>query len=83
MHFGSLLHRRIPVPFEGIRAAFRRLTEDRAISLEELSEELKKLEKRKILIGDGAELCYNTLRDRVEGLFLLPEPFALLPLHWA
>lgn len=57
--------------FEG--GTFRRLTEDRAISLEELSEELKKVEKKKILIGDGAELCYNTLRDRVEELFLLPE----------
>ena len=39
-----------------------RLTPDRAISLEELGEELKKIQKRKIVVGDGAKLCYNTLR---------------------
>jgi len=38
-----------------------RLTPDRAISLEELDEELKKIEKPKIMVGDGAELCYNTI----------------------
>ena len=31
-----------------------RLTPDRAISLEELGEELKKIQKRKIVVGDGA-----------------------------
>lgn len=53
--------------------SLRRLKEDRAISLEELEADLKNLEKLKILVGDGAVLCYNTLRDRVDGLRLLPE----------
>ncbi len=37
-----------------------RLTEDRAISLEELAEEIKKSGNPQILVGDGARLCYNT-----------------------
>ena len=41
-----------------------RLSPDRAISLEELGEELKKIKKRKIVVGDGAKLCYNTLREQ-------------------
>lgn len=36
-----------------------RLTPDRAISLEELSQELAKVEKTQIMVGDGAHLCYN------------------------
>ena len=38
-----------------------RLTLDRAISLEDLGKELKKEknEKEQILVGDGAQLCYN------------------------
>ena len=48
-----------------------RLTEDRAISIEELRADLSNLHEKKILVGDGAELCYNTLKD-VE-LRLAPE----------
>ena len=50
-----------------------RLCPDRAISLEELAEELKKIEKRKIVVGDGAKLCYNTLRSQGIDLELAPE----------
>ena len=50
-----------------------RLTEDRAISLEELGAELKKIEKPIFLVGDGSNLCYNTLKDAVAGLILPPE----------
>lgn len=50
-----------------------RLTEDRAISLEELAQELKKHEKLKILVGDGAQLCYNTFGKSVSGCVLAPE----------
>ena len=49
-----------------------RLSPDRAVSLAELGEELQKLEKPKIVVGDGAELCYNTLREQVHGLELAP-----------
>lgn len=50
-----------------------RICEDRAIGLAELSEELKAVKKQFFLVGDGAELCYNTLRESVPGLQLLPE----------
>lgn len=63
--------------FEAKDGVLTRLTEDRAISLEELEAGLKKLEKTKILVGDGAVLCYNTLRERVGGLRLMPEPLRM------
>ena len=50
-----------------------RLSEDRAIGLEELENEIKKLEGRKILVGDGAQLCYNTWKERVPDLHMAPE----------
>ena len=49
-----------------------RLTPDRAISLEELGAELKKYENLKIVVGDGAQLCYNTLAGQADGLALAP-----------
>ena len=54
-----------------------RLSPDRAISLEELGEELKKIKKRKIVVGDGAKLCYNTLREQDGQLELAPEPLRM------
>lgn len=50
-----------------------RLCEDRAIALEDLKEELKNFEKPIFLVGDGAALCYNTLKDTVPNLVLPPE----------
>ena len=50
-----------------------RVTEDRAIALSDLKEELKKAEKPVIVVGDGANLCYNTLRADVPNLILPPE----------
>jgi len=51
----------------------RRLLEDRAISIEELGEKLNYCKKPIFLVGDGAELCYNTLKEAVPGLVLVPE----------
>lgn len=54
-----------------------RLTEDRALSLGELETELISYGKPWVLLGDGAELCYNTLdRDKLS-LHLAPEPLRL------
>ena len=50
-----------------------RQTPDRAIALEDLKKELKNLEKPIFLVGDGSILCYNTLRNEVNGLILPPE----------
>ena len=50
-----------------------RITEDRAIALADLGEELKKLDKPVFLVGDGSMLCYNTLKETVSQLILPPE----------
>lgn len=50
-----------------------RLCEDRAISLEDLGQELKNVKKPIFLVGDGSVLCYNTLKETVPGLILPPE----------
>lgn len=50
-----------------------RITEDRAIALTDLEKELKILEKPVFLVGDGSNLCYNTLRETVPNLVLPPE----------
>ena len=50
-----------------------RRTEDRAISLADLAEEVKKYENDKIVVGDGAKLCYNTLSEMGLSLTLAPE----------
>ena len=41
-----------------------RLTPDRAISLEELAAEVKEDPSAKIIVGDGARLCYNMLSEQ-------------------
>lgn len=49
-----------------------RLTEDRAISLEELADELKKVGKPQILVGDGTQLCYNAFVEMGLSVSLAP-----------
>ncbi len=51
----------------------KRISEDRAIALADLKEELKNTEKPIFLVGDGANLCYNTLKEAVSSLVLPPE----------
>jgi len=53
--------------------AIRRITEDRAIALADLAEELKALTEPIFLVGDGSSLTYNTLKDTVASLVLPPE----------
>ena len=50
-----------------------RCTEDRAISLAELGEEIKNFKEPIFLVGDGSILCYNTLKEAVPSLVLPPE----------
>ena len=50
-----------------------RVAEDRAIALADLKEELKNCDKPVFLVGDGANLCYNTLSKEVSNLVLPPE----------
>lgn len=50
-----------------------RVREDRAISLKDLGEDIQNLEEPIFLVGDGSNLCYNTLLESVPGLVLPPE----------
>ena len=58
--------------FERKDGVFARICEDRAISIEDLAKDLKNIKKQKILVGDGALLCYNTLDEKAD-LVLPPE----------
>ena len=51
----------------------KRISEDRAIALAELKTELEELAGPIFLVGDGANLCYNTLKSQVPGLVRPPE----------
>ena len=55
------------------KGEIRRIQPDRAIALTDLAEEVKNLEEPIFLVGDGSNLCYNTLRAAVPGLVLPPE----------
>ena len=55
------------------RGEIQRLQPDRAIALADLGEELKNLSEPIFLVGDGSNLCYNTLKDTVSSLILPPE----------
>ena len=50
-----------------------RRTPDRAIALADLKNELKICEKSVFLVGDGSNLCYNTLVEDLPSLVLPPE----------
>ena len=59
--------------FEVKAGVITRIRVDRAISLADLAEDIKNLEKSVFLVGDGSNLCYNTLLERVPSLVLPPE----------
>ncbi len=50
-----------------------RIREDRAISLQDLGQDVKNLQEPIFLVGDGSILCYNTLLEEVPNLVLPPE----------
>ena len=56
--------------FRAENGKLTRLTEDRAISLEQLGNELKILSEPVFLVGDGSILCYNTLDSIVPTLVM-------------
>ena len=56
--------------FRAERGVLTRLTEDRAISLADLENEVKKIENSVFLVGDGSNLCYNTLQEQCGNLIL-------------
>ena len=58
--------------FKSENGSIVRLTEDRAISLKDLSEEAKNSDKTFFLVGDGAMLCYNYFTDNGIDAVLAP-----------
>ena len=58
--------------FRARGGALERLCEDRAISLEELAWELEGCPDAQIVVGDGAQLCYNDAEARGHVLQMAP-----------
>lgn len=59
--------------FDWTAGTLLRRTEDRAIAISELSQELQTISGPVYLIGDGAKLVFDTLKDENLPLQLLPE----------
>lgn len=55
------------------KGVLRRITEDRAIALEDLKKELLPLEGPVFLVGDGSSLTHKTLAGEIPSLVLPPE----------
>ena len=52
---------------------YTRITEDEAISIAQLEENVKKCKNPVVFVGDGAEMCYNKLKDTCENILLAAE----------
>ncbi|MBQ7802111.1 MAG: tRNA (adenosine(37)-N6)-threonylcarbamoyltransferase complex dimerization subunit type 1 TsaB [Oscillospiraceae bacterium] len=59
--------------FRAEKGRLSRVSDDRAIALAELAEELKALEGPVFLVGDGSELTFRTLGEQIPGLVLPAE----------
>ena len=59
--------------FDWTAGALLRRTEDRAIAVSELEQELQTIPGSVYLVGDGAKLVFETLQDKNLPLRLLPE----------
>lgn len=58
--------------FQVQNGTLQRLTEDRALSIEALEQEVREYGERLVLLGDGAALCHRTFQ--AWGARLAPEP---------
>lgn len=59
--------------FEIADGKVSRLCEDKAVSLDDLADELGGIGKTVILAGDGAEICYNNMKDKLNNIILSAE----------
>ncbi len=59
--------------FEITDGAVNRLCEDKAVSIDDLASEISAIDKTVILSGDGAEICYNEMNDKINNLSLAAE----------
>ncbi|WMJ23611.1 tRNA (adenosine(37)-N6)-threonylcarbamoyltransferase complex dimerization subunit type 1 TsaB [Paludicola sp. MB14-C6] len=56
--------------FEVNQTSITRLTEDTAITIDELGKNLEKFKKNIFFVGDGADLCYNKLKSVLSNVYL-------------
>lgn len=49
--------------FQASGGKIKRITQDMAISIQNFKKEIEKYESKVILVGDGAEMCYNNMID--------------------
>lgn len=61
--------------FEIKNGKVTRLCSDRALSVDELSDELNSYNEKLILVGDGAELCYNSYKELFNNIYIAPDNF--------
>lgn len=54
--------------FDCLNGEMKRLTEDEAITIDELTVRLKTQGKQLVLIGDGANVCYKKMKDVLENI---------------
>ena len=55
-----------------------RLTDDRAILIDELKNDLINEKRDIMLIGDGAKLCYDSLKDEIPNLMIADDDIRLI-----
>lgn len=67
--------------FRASRGALTRLSDDRAVGLDELAGQVKKSGKTQILVGDGAKLCYHVFEAQGIQSLLMP-PHLLHQTAW-
>lgn len=58
--------------FDCANGSITRMTEDEAISMDDLKARLAVIDRPVLLIGDGAELCYRCLKDDLPNVSLAP-----------
>ena len=59
--------------FQAEQGSLKRITQDRAISLDDLGKELAELTGPIYLVGDGSNLTYRTLKDSIPALAMPAE----------
>ena len=59
--------------FEIADGRVNRLCEDRAVSITELADDISAIGKPVILAGDGAEICFNAMKDNLNNVSLSAE----------
>lgn len=59
--------------FKIAKGVIQRLCPDRALSIDELFSELEGCDGKLVLVGDGAQLCYEKMGDRLLCIELAPE----------